>query len=467
MKLESARFQQARLSEHFGFFNDLSGVSIATSGVPVSQGAHDTDYVVVDLDARHTGFQLEPLPKALTKRDLHHEFIDVTPDSSVLPTSFLINSDTIHTTLSKLNAIGFPSFHAAYDRQFNRSFVDPALTVYPSTSDGLGAAFCINEIPVSHYFADTITLSPGDVGDHAVEAPALLTLGGSSGASKVASLGSKVVAIGMARATARNDYHLVLHTSTTVSKDDLLADFDESLRAEIDIRVVGPVKLQAGTLPMRAHVRPPRPGASIGHERGTAGSLGAFVSRDQTVFALSCGHVLAAGRHPRPRDPVLQPGPNDGGRAWPPIGTLSQYEVLRREFANAHDIAIAEMSAPHAHDTRMLVLDRSMSDVAFEGDPEGVNVSKVGRTTGHTSGVIGQAGIVARLDFDGQQLLFLNQVAIEPDVRPFSDGGDSGSVIWESDSGKPLGVVIGGSDEVTYGSLIAPYLATYNLQLVS
>jgi len=81
-----------------------------------------------------------------------------------------------------------------------------------------------------------------------------------------------------------------------------------------------------------ARLRPARPGGSIGHHRITAGTFGAVVyygQRREPVL-LSNNHVLANstnGRDGRARrgDPILQPGPYDGGQPQDAIAHLLKY----------------------------------------------------------------------------------------------------------------------------------------------
>jgi len=75
--------------------------------------------------------------------------------------------------------------------------------------------------------------------------------------------------------------------------------------------------LQAlNTINPRQAFRPTIPGGvSIGHPRITAGTLGAMV-KDRTTgdrLILSNNHVIAASNDARNGDPILQPGPTDGG----------------------------------------------------------------------------------------------------------------------------------------------------------
>ncbi len=83
----------------------------------------------------------------------------------------------------------------------------------------------------------------------------------------------------------------------------------------------------------RDRYRPTIPvGVSIGHHRITAGTLGCIV-RDRTTgerFILSNNHVLANSNDAQIDDPILQPGPADGGmNPSDAVAKLARFTPLR------------------------------------------------------------------------------------------------------------------------------------------
>ncbi|NNL42831.1 MAG: hypothetical protein HKO79_10100, partial [Desulfobacterales bacterium] len=60
--------------------------------------------------------------------------------------------------------------------------------------------------------------------------------------------------------------------------------------------------------------RPAPGGVSIGHRDITAGTLGCLVKKGGRSVILSNNHVLANSNAAEIGDPILQPGPHDGGR---------------------------------------------------------------------------------------------------------------------------------------------------------
>lgn len=227
--------------------------------------------------------------------------------------------------------------------------------------------------------------------------------------------------------------------------------------AETDVRVVGPVR--AATVAGAGHGRavassaaagrrdrPLRVGTSVAHPAVTAGTLGAFVrSADGRVLLLSNNHVLADTDRARVGDPVLSPGPADGGRpGLDRVATLTSFERLSAD-GNLLDLALAAVDDPAL--------------VGGNGVPEGelsglvmevlddVAVAKVGRTTGHTTGRVTAVELDGvTVDYGrGDVFSFDDCIEVEGDGGAFSAGGDSGSVVYTVDGQHPLGLLFAGS----------------------
>jgi hypothetical protein len=223
--------------------------------------------------------------------------------------------------------------------------------------------------------------------------------------------------------------------------------------AETDVRVVGPVRA-AGSGPVvpplpaaaRARVRPLVPGTSVAHPDVTAGTLGALVADAAgRVLLLSNNHVLADTDRARVGDPVLSPGPADGGRPdVDRVATLTAFERLVPE-GNLLDLAVAAVDDP------ALVGGNTVPEGVLSGVVEevldGVAVAKTGRTTGHTTGTVTAVELDGvTVDYGrGQLLSFDDCLEVEGDGRAFSDGGDSGSVVYSRDGLQAIGLLFAGS----------------------
>jgi hypothetical protein len=78
----------------------------------------------------------------------------------------------------------------------------------------------------------------------------------------------------------------------------------------VDVVAIGRLSLES--LPHIAR-KPVQPGYSIGHLQTTAGTLGAIVTPRSRYQILSNAHVLAPTAQSKVGDPIVYPGPIDGG----------------------------------------------------------------------------------------------------------------------------------------------------------
>jgi hypothetical protein len=119
------------------------------------------------------------------------------------------------------------------------------------------------------------------------------------------------VALGLAPVGPRS-VHLAIRLVDRADAEVVLAGLGDAARAEVDVRVIGPVRALSSpaTDQLERRVRPLRPGLSVSHPDVTAGTLGGFVRRPGSsgLLALSNNHVLANGGAAREGDPALQPG---------------------------------------------------------------------------------------------------------------------------------------------------------------
>ncbi len=255
-----------------------------------------------------------------------------------------------------------------------------------------------------------------------------------------------------------------------------------------DVVEIGVVKM----LGIRtARERPCRPGVSIGHYQSTAGTLGALVKDRQTgkPMILSNNHVLANGSSLRdvrakPGDPILQPGPYDGGTLNDRIGVLERYvpllksvsesdcpvastvakggtrllNLVKRDYEirfykrykteNNVDCALARIDSPDLVNAGILEIG-DITGVADAGP--GTVVQKSGRTTGLTNGKIKSVGTTLQVEMkDDEKLWFADQVVTDLASQP----GDSGSVVLDRER-KVVGLLFAGSEKLTVFNRIA------------
>ncbi|WP_040338556.1 hypothetical protein [Candidatus Blastococcus massiliensis] len=229
-----------------------------------------------------------------------------------------------------------------------------------------------------------------------------------------------------------------------------LPDLGRAADAEIDIRVIGPVRAYSSSPTpgeLQRRTRPLRPGVSVAHPGVTAGTLGGFVRTAAGPAILSNNHVLAASDAASVGDPILQPGPADGGRPDDRVATLTAYRPFRSDGGNLVDAAVAALDAGVAIDLAAYPGGPLLGPVppADEIDPDEA-VEKVGRTTAHTAGRITAVEVDGvAVQYDEEIFGFDDQVEVEGTSGPFSAGGDSGSVIWRSRDRAPLALLFAGS----------------------
>jgi hypothetical protein len=244
----------------------------------------------------------------------------------------------------------------------------------------------------------------------------------------------------------------------------------------VEVRVIGRVRALSSPAELRRRVRPLRPGLSVAHPSVTAGTLGGFVRTGSGLSILSNNHVLAASDAASVGDPVLQPGPADGGVAGDRVATLAAFQRFRAGAANLVDAAVATVDDG---------VDTAPGDVpggpltgpvpaALDIDPD-EEVEKIGRTTGHTRGRITAVEVDAvAVQYDDVVHRFDDQIEIEGVTGAFSAGGDSGSVIWRSRDRAPTALLFAGSTTggsagggVTFANPLATVLRVLDAEFVA
>ena len=283
-----------------------------------------------------------------------------------------------------------------------------------------------------------------------------------------------------------------VHASGARAKK-LAAECRRRARGEADVRIVPRVvaapptaaeeranaRRAAGGAWFQRRRRPLEAGLSVGHVDITAGTLGFIVEDDDAYYVLSNNHVLANVNQASPGDLVVQPGPIDSRVAVRSIvGVLDRYVPISFQRSNIVDCAVASLMAEiefYVGWTEAIPgVVRGVR--AISEDDLGRTVLKVGRTTGVTQGQITQVEI-DRLRIDmgdpGAPRIasFSDQFeVVGDDNKPFSLGGDSGSLIVD-DAGYAVGLLFaGGPDDngvdLTFANRIESALDKLGVTLV-
>ncbi|MGI8681820.1 MAG: hypothetical protein ACR2JO_06765 [Mycobacteriales bacterium] len=273
---------------------------------------------------------------------------------------------------------------------------------------------------------------------------------------------------------ADGDFAVAIRLTEDVAAQEALTRLAVDSPQDIDLRVVGVIRPQTapGVADLQSRQRPVYPGVSVGHPDVTAGTLGGFVTVDGALHALSNSHVLANSGQASVGDDALQPGVADGGqRPDDVIGTLAAFAPLAEDRPNLVDAAIAALADGIDADPARYP-GGALGAVASE-PPADALVQKVGRTTGLTAGRVTAFEVDGiTVQYDVGVLTFDNQIEIEGDGDlPFSDGGDSGSVIWTTTDRSPFGLLFAGSTQggsngrgLTYANPLAVVLTELGAQ---
>jgi hypothetical protein len=271
------------------------------------------------------------------------------------------------------------------------------------------------------------------------------------------------VALGVAEGRSRNDFRLGARVQLSGARAQKVAEeLAEAAHGEADVRIVPRVRKRAGPTPawFRRRRRPLESGVSIGHVGVTAGTLGFVVEDDDAYYVLSNNHVLANVNAGAPGDPVVQPGPLDIGPRKKPrpehlVAVLDRFVPISFQRANVVDCAVAELLPDlefFAGWTEALPgLVRGVKEVTV--DDLGRPVTKAGRTTAVRDGTITQVDIDRlRVDMGDKTeriALFSGQIEVVGTTLPFSDGGDSGSLIVDSEGFARALLFAGGPEQGT------------------
>ncbi len=194
----------------------------------------------------------------------------------------------------------------------------------------------------------------------------------------------------------------------------------------------------------RMRMRPAKGGCSIGHYNITAGTFGCLARRKGEEFILSNNHVLANEKKGSTGDPILQPGPYDGGTSGDKIAEIDTFVPISLDYgANRVDAALAKPMDKRDVSSEIIGIGNPAGAVKAVLD---MPVIKIGRTTGVTRGRIIRTDYAARVEYSGgRTALFENQVV----TWRMSEGGDSGSVVLvDNGTRRVCGLLFAGSEYV-------------------
>lgn len=233
----------------------------------------------------------------------------------------------------------------------------------------------------------------------------------------------------------------------------------EISRIETDVEEVGKIVAQGNS----GRFRPAPGGVSIGHYKITAGTLGCLVKDKKSgkVFILSNNHVLANSNNAKKGDPILQPGPYDGGKKPKDIiGYLENWvEIDFGKEANSVDAALAQPKNVNLVKPEIMLIGLPLG---VSKAKLGMPIQKSGRTTGYTTGKIKDISATVKVNYDNKAALFRSQIL----TTNISQGGDSGSLVLDMKK-RAIGLLFAGSELVTILNPISEVCKTLNIELYS
>jgi hypothetical protein len=211
---------------------------------------------------------------------------------------------------------------------------------------------------------------------------------------------------------------------------------------------------EVGAMELKWRTRPVEGGYSVGHYKITAGTYATAVydrspypGVPAKYYVLSNNHVLANSNAAKAGDPILQPGPYDGG-TYPKdvIARLSRWvpiHFLPSKTRNFVDAAVAE--GPFQ------ILDR---EIYWVGYVKGVRgnwpaigeiLQKTGRTTNWTTGQVTAINATVDVGYGGGNVgRFYSQIV----TKRMGGPGDSGSLVLDLNE-NAIGLLFAGSSTHT------------------
>lgn len=250
-----------------------------------------------------------------------------------------------------------------------------------------------------------------------------------------------------------------------------------------------------------------KPGASISHGRYRSGTLGCVVEvageQKDEICLISAAHVVALSDFVEEGNKIYSPGKGSIERITTRenIGVLTDniiplFPINEADEDNpAEDIAIDIDVAlirlnergsnksplrnfvpdPAKFDPRKIDID-TLPQIHVNGCYKedkmnkdiGLDVCMLGAVSGFRSGVLTDTLIdymVVKLP-NNKNYLYHDLFAVAPaDTKPFSQDGDSGSMIYTAD-GKLVGFLVGGDDYVSFGCVGERVLSQFRARLV-
>jgi hypothetical protein len=261
-----------------------------------------------------------------------------------------------------------------------------------------------------------------------------------------------------------------------VAVDSFGARSLSSDRRPVNVIPTGPIDAFAH----RHRQRPSPCGISVAHVKVTAGTQGALARgrsgvRRNRLLMLSNNHVIANSNDAAVGDSIVQPGPMDGGvNPADRIAILEKWVPINFAASGANFVDAATGWCWPDRVRREFIYRRGGAWAYFRVGSTpipavvGMPVGKSGRTTQLTSGRVIDTNASIRVNYgNGRVGNFRDQITIRGNgTTLFSQGGDSGSLIWTWDSRRlPIGLLFAGGGQFTFANKIHHVLNALDIGL--
>lgn len=192
---------------------------------------------------------------------------------------------------------------------------------------------------------------------------------------------------------------------------------------------------------------------------GTAGAPARWTDKAGVKHwgILSNWHVMSMGEYAAGH---AQHQPDD---TRPACAHLSEIAAVSPTGDNELDAALADSLINGKHSTAFELL--GLGSLAEINTPAraGLNVTKVGRTTGQTNAVCKATNACVRVGYGDFTANFCGQDIYQHGSTPFSAAGDSGSLIVTAAQHSPVSLLFAGGGDLTIGNPIAKLVSKFNL----
>lgn len=343
----------------------------------------------------------------------------------------------------------------------------------------------IAELEIPTQLLDVKGAIEAQLEERTVEGAAPMSAEGLAGSENIqgVAIGLADAAGEMAQPTEPGMPTVTLFTAEQTTPDEIQAvvvdamGVTEAGRKDVPLSVVTTGIIDAR--PHRMRLRPAPGGISCGHFAITAGTLGCLATgrtspRNGRVLCLSNNHVLANSNNAKYGDCICQPGPADGGSC--PNDQIAILETfIPIQFGGATnyvDCATGWCWPDRVRRDLMYLYGGAVNyfriNSTIKTGTWGMPVGKSGRTTQLTSGKITQVGASVNVNYGGRVAFFRDQLAIQASSGDFSQGGDSGSIVWTWDAYRnPVGLLFAGGGGTTFANPISRVLPALDINLLT